>query len=899
MAKNTQRTTKLAFKCQPCDEFSGRDRTYTRSYDLIAHLVNTHDLYPTSIKHNVTYLPLKTDLRTATADEIAKYKDASRHGRKKGAETTSAGEASASVTTVEPEGTTGTGKVGESRKSKGEVIATSSKIGKSGQGGKNRDRDEKETATRIASDRDEERKAKETADERDAAEDEADQREYIALQSKIEARRLARDIQAAHDTLATLRAEQEDASTKTGREKDKTVPTPTNEGKKSRANRPAGKTTTGEARMISTTGATRRGEEGEKSKAGEEGQTDIATEPKKVVAKVKAKRPAAATELPRKNAARTAPHSSDDDTIMAVLGPALVAGALGRKIGDARTASMMRGITECRVELLTTRQKARLPLPEVPHNSAESNSVAEIVGAHDGRLSLSATDLHVQLELPGEVTEPPVETTRVAVTRGKTTTAIAGAEPRRISLTPVTKSNDDRRTRDGVVDLSEKDEASIGPKAGSDDTPVDSGGIATSAAIATAELEGNATRTAEGRRMLREIDVAEAMREQLAETNPELVSAASFLDGVYGRVSKKPGASEATSAKAIEPTAIEIPKGVTMGQPLRNTVPPSRSVPGHGCEDLESDSDPETTDIVVVGDTEMSEGETSDDVSDSQSSSDSSPYSSGQSRASRKRAAENSLEREPRKASRHPCPGAASRSDGGCRILLPTHEVERTATDEMATGEETAIVRSEPTGTARRKETASYAVNETGVPQRSAASGKETTVVNTDTTTYPCPAIAFGAPFVVRNTVVNVPVQLLSTTSACATSNINREADVGGDIALRPTVGATTTVATVHAATSMNAWGQHGFVIAEIYKVLASMEPPWGSLCVCEEMTRRFPAIEPSALQMAVLAVLMTQRQCVRDLTLAGARRGPRRDENGEVFIELDLIYANRYSDSY
>jgi len=77
------------------------------------------------------------------------------------------------------------------------------------------------------------------------------------------------------------------------------------------------------------------------------------------------------------------------------------------------------------------------------------------------------------------------------------------------------------------------------------------------------------------------------------------------------------------------------------------------------------------------------------------------------------------------------------------------------------------------------------------------------------------------------------------------------------------------------------------------------MEPPWGSLQVFEAVSRRFPEVDKTALQMAVLAVLMTQRQCVRDLTLAGARKGPRRDENGEVFIKLDLIYANRLSDSY
>jgi len=99
--------------------------------------------------------------------------------------------------------------------------------------------------------------------------------------------------------------------------------------------------------------------------------------------------------------------------------------------------------------------------------------------------------------------------------------------------------------------------------------------------------------------------------------------------------------------------------------------------------------------------------------------------------------------------------------------------------------------------------------------------------------------------------------------------------------------------------TNINEWGRHGIIIAEIHKVLATMEPPWGSLCVFEAVARPFPEVDRTALQMTVLAVLMTQRQCVRELTLAGARRGPRRDEHGEVFIELDLVYANRYSDSY
>jgi len=37
---------------------------------------------------------------------------------------------------------------------------------------------------------------------------EADKHEYLALQNKLEARRIAREIKTAHDTLEALRAEQ-------------------------------------------------------------------------------------------------------------------------------------------------------------------------------------------------------------------------------------------------------------------------------------------------------------------------------------------------------------------------------------------------------------------------------------------------------------------------------------------------------------------------------------------------------------------------------------------------------------------------------------------------------------------------------------------------------------------
>jgi len=79
----------------------------------------------------------------------------------------------------------------------------------------NKGSDQKLPGSRKDSKIDKARKAGETVDEKDLANDESDQRKYAALKIKMEARRVAREIQTAHDTIASLRAEQEDVSAKT------------------------------------------------------------------------------------------------------------------------------------------------------------------------------------------------------------------------------------------------------------------------------------------------------------------------------------------------------------------------------------------------------------------------------------------------------------------------------------------------------------------------------------------------------------------------------------------------------------------------------------------------------------------------------------------------------------
>jgi len=162
---------------------------------------------------------------------------------------------------------------------------------------------------------------------------------------------------------------------------------------------------------------------------------------------------------------------------------------------------------------------------------------------------------------------------------------------------------------------------------------------------------------------------------------------------------------------------------------------------------------------------------------------------------------------------------------------------ERAATDEMAASDvatvtEFANSRFEASEMGETTKPESDVANRANVPTGTSAGKKGATDINADATTNPCPATACDAPFIVRNTVLNVLVQLLPNTSARAIANVNVDEDVVENIPQIMTTGATINVATAHATRPINAWGQHGFVVAEVYKVLASIEPPWGSLCI-------------------------------------------------------------------
>jgi len=89
---------KNGYVCYPCWKENGREKSYSRSYDLIAHMVNVHEKYPDGAVNKVAYSTDGSNVRDATEEEKVRYRDANKHRRKKVDEKSSSSEPSASHT---------------------------------------------------------------------------------------------------------------------------------------------------------------------------------------------------------------------------------------------------------------------------------------------------------------------------------------------------------------------------------------------------------------------------------------------------------------------------------------------------------------------------------------------------------------------------------------------------------------------------------------------------------------------------------------------------------------------------------------------------------------------------------------------------------------------------------
>jgi len=83
MKKAATKKMDFEYRCFPCLKQDDKARSYTRSYDLMLHMVNTHSKFPVDARHNAYYAANGSDLRDATREEIEKYRPAALHKRKK------------------------------------------------------------------------------------------------------------------------------------------------------------------------------------------------------------------------------------------------------------------------------------------------------------------------------------------------------------------------------------------------------------------------------------------------------------------------------------------------------------------------------------------------------------------------------------------------------------------------------------------------------------------------------------------------------------------------------------------------------------------------------------------------------------------------------------------------
>jgi len=139
---------------------------------------------------------------------------------------------------------------------------------------------------------------------------------------------------------------------------------------------------------------------------------------------------------------------------------------------------------------------------------------------------------------------------------------------------------------------------------------------------------------------------------------------------------------------------------------------------------------------------------------------------------------------------------------------------------------------------------------------------------------------------------------VIATAVACQeqTTMISSITEETGDVAARGNINVA--VNTVRPL-AIEGWGRDAMLVEGIFRIIENMEPPWITINVLENAVVQFPNVEREMLRHTIMTILVSQRRCVVRLTRAGLRLGPRVDREGSAFVELDLDYADRYSNSH
>jgi len=682
------------------------------------------------------------------------------------------------------------------------------------------------------------------------------------------------------------------------------------------------------------------------------------------------------------------------------LGRALVSGALGMSTDDPKLFETAIRLPECSVVIRSTKRKARAPVSAPPPNSLDSEM--DINESTDVQLSQSATDVGVQIELPGlgiEALLQEILAKEDVTASDKPTTTEAPPTPGLIATPDLSTV---KRNKSGVQHDESGCEISGERKASGECKIVKKGELT----------------ALESQRILEEIESSKVLREELRKQDLSLASASSFLNVVCGGASKSKGSQktgelqstsagneggviaeltkEQLEAKYVEKQRVAnimaakplVEEEVAKAEPSWALAVASRPVVGEDVasahsvveEQVALSATPTTVNtlvpdapvagttptrqsravielqaespLIISDDAPMSIGDSEEEGSESDGSDGFSPSGSGISRGdsnrgdrgSRKRPADESPERKLGEVSRREFPGLITRSEGGCRIYVPPTEkkdgayamcgTEATAdvcpistTDDAPKSEMPNATHDANMMYATMPKFSMCATGATRTPcSRDAAtamigtqvvlSTAATTAVDTPTrdqsmfeidvdrsTTLMYPAIRQSSPPVPDIVILDVasepdtrpqihPIQVTGTPIL-----ITGEVSSLASGSLPGITGNATAGLRIPLATE--GWGRDAQMVEGLFQIMEGMEPPWITVNVLEAAAVRFPNVDRESLRLTIMTMMMTQRRCLVRLTRAGLRRGPRIDQEGNSFIELDLDYADRYSTSH
>jgi len=639
----------------------------------------------------------------------------------------------------------------------------------------------------------------------------------------------------------------------------------------------------------------------------------------------------------------------------AKLGIAFVATALGKKIPRVASGQIISGMTECHVELEAPRKRSQTPTLTAPPNSVEAAdpgsdvrfSQSDVIIGYPADVEEIGADFGAAKLMPN-----PAGCPETLMTGAVLTIAVVGVGAEVRTDTTTINLGGVASFSCAIPEVPVREEVDEAPAAPNEvPTPV----IGTTIVRETAsDVQGpvqtpKSTEIVPGfveddiarkirydhkQKLIREIAASQLLREELAKNNPNLVMAASFLsqvsgtDAGYRKLKETAGAKiwkrledaeacarsggadgdisiatntgDLTDTGNAEIVSVAIVHVETAKLLAVVTIAIDRLNPGSDAIDLLS-PDGDATDAVSVADSVMSVGSSSSDGDQSRSTCRSSVSASG----NRKRVAEESPERECGDSSRREFPGRVTRSAAGCRVYIPPATGDESELPERTLNDDGLVVEK-----ARMLQGHTTMVNEGGkivgteLGNMGVSDNRDKIDGGHDVTGSTIPPTPLPLSFPVTSTPDSVPhvvtmarrLPELVEMPVLAIAHV-RDTDVATRLPSEPTAIADALV--VRVVVTEDEFGRDTCVVEEICQMIEGMSRSWSAYRAFEAATARFPNIDCAALRLTTMAVLMGQRRCINRMTNAGVQSGPRRDEDGAIYLELNSACADEYRNSY